>query len=475
MQRESTGFLYALWLIAAVGLLLIVRPWELYFLADDFIYISKAPELNYLYRTAFRPVSDLTLLSDYWLWGKNAAGYHFTNFLLHLLASVLAGVLGYRLSQATKNSAAKAVGALVAIIFLVYPFVSESVFWIVGRGGSLSTIFMLLALIFLLGKKQSHLNIAAIWALQVLALLTYETSWLLPAISTTMLLLLPSQNPATQNQKRITVIGLWALLMASFILRKITIGHWVGSPYLNTDKFEMSPATWLYNYATGFFRSFIHPSESSQVFMLSAVFVALVILLALWCYRHVLLGKNIWSWLIISFLLALLPVALLGVSTHTSESERFLYWPAVFLCLLLALVLAGIAKPVLRYSILFFYVLGGLWGFHQSSKVYHLASQWNRTSVEALQQHPGIYTSIVAENLPQHYKGGFMFRLGFEDAVKWLAPKTQADTIVVLSTQELVEPKPLRYLHPTNTMGRQAPLRIIWTDNTLQLIAPSTD
>ncbi len=258
-------------------------------------------------------------------------------------------------------------------------------------------------------------------------------------------------------------------------MRKIAIGHFVGSPYLNTDKFEISPQTWLYNYATGFFRSFIHPSESSKAFMVMAGLVALLLLIAAWRYRRVLLGKNVWSWLIISFLLALLPVALLGVSTHTSESERFLYWPAVFLCLLLALALASIAKPVLRNSLLFLYVLGGLWGFHQSSKVYHLASHWNRTCIEALQQHPGIYSSIVAENLPQHYKGGFMFRLGFGDAVKWLAPKTLADTIIVQSTQEIVEPKPLRYLHPTNTMERQAPLQIIWTDNTLQFIAPSKD
>src|SRR3954447_18209427 len=64
------------------------NPFALYFQNDDFIHIPLSERGVLLQRNAFRPVCDISIIIDYWLWGKNARGYHFTNLLLHTVACV---------------------------------------------------------------------------------------------------------------------------------------------------------------------------------------------------------------------------------------------------------------------------------------------------------------------------------------------------------------------------------------------------
>ena len=83
----------------------------------------------------YLPLTLLSLSLDYWLYGLNPAGYHFSNTLLHFINSLLV----YQLVLRTTKSG---VGAFWAsLIFLVHPVQVESVAWIPERKNLLSFFF----------------------------------------------------------------------------------------------------------------------------------------------------------------------------------------------------------------------------------------------------------------------------------------------------------------------------------------------
>ncbi len=173
--------------------------------------------------------------------------------------------------------------------------------------------------------------------------------------------------------------------------------------------------------------------------------------------------------LISSFLVALAPVALLGVSTHTTESERFLYLPSVFLCCWVVMLVVGIQRSVQRI------IAGGgiallcFCGYTNAVRPFHLASQWNRSAVSAMASIQPAAKVIVAENLPQHYKGGYMFRLGFPDAMHWLANDHGKDTIIVKSTMIVDEAKPLKVVNNVLPQSKVDTIHLRWSQDSLYI------
>src|SRR5437867_625127 len=65
------------------------NPFALYFQNDDFIHIPLSANGVLLQHNTFRPVCDISIMLDYWLWGKTASGYHLTNLVLHIIACVV--------------------------------------------------------------------------------------------------------------------------------------------------------------------------------------------------------------------------------------------------------------------------------------------------------------------------------------------------------------------------------------------------
>lgn len=87
------------------------------------------------YRSDYLPVTFLSLSIDYWLYGLNPAGYHFSNTLLHFINALLV----YQLVLRTTKSGTGAFWA--SLIFLVHPVQVESVAWIAERKNLLSFFF----------------------------------------------------------------------------------------------------------------------------------------------------------------------------------------------------------------------------------------------------------------------------------------------------------------------------------------------
>jgi len=88
----------------------------------------------------YRPLVTLSYALDHALWGNFAGGYHLTNVLMHVLATVLLALL------CRQAGAGRPVACLLATIFAVFPRLTESVAWISGRTDVLAAVFGLGAL-----------------------------------------------------------------------------------------------------------------------------------------------------------------------------------------------------------------------------------------------------------------------------------------------------------------------------------------
>jgi len=89
----------------------------------------------------WHPLTWISLMIDHELWGLNPGGYHLTNVLLHLAATLLLFAGLRRLTGAVVQS------AFVAALFALHPLHVESVAWIAERKDVLSGCFWMLTLL----------------------------------------------------------------------------------------------------------------------------------------------------------------------------------------------------------------------------------------------------------------------------------------------------------------------------------------
>jgi tetratricopeptide (TPR) repeat protein len=93
------------------------------------------------YASNWHPLTWLSHILDYQIYGLNAGGHHLTNILLHTANTLLLFALLLRLTGATWRSAA------VAALFAWHPLHVESVAWAAERKDVLSSLFFLLTLL----------------------------------------------------------------------------------------------------------------------------------------------------------------------------------------------------------------------------------------------------------------------------------------------------------------------------------------
>lgn len=89
----------------------------------------------------WHPLTWLSLMADYELYGLHPGGYHGTNVLLHIFNTLLLLFLLGRMTGALWRS------AIVAALFAVHPLHVESVAWIAERKDVLSALFWMLAML----------------------------------------------------------------------------------------------------------------------------------------------------------------------------------------------------------------------------------------------------------------------------------------------------------------------------------------
>ena len=88
----------------------------------------------------YHPLTMISLMLDYQLYGLHPGGYHFTNVLVHAASAVLLFLILRQMTGAFWRS------ALVAAVFAIHPLRVESVAWVTERKDVLGAFFFMLTL-----------------------------------------------------------------------------------------------------------------------------------------------------------------------------------------------------------------------------------------------------------------------------------------------------------------------------------------
>ena len=100
--------------------------------SSDFIVAEKSGH--------WHPLTWLSLMLDYQIFGLNPHGYHLINLLFHVMNTILLFLIFHRMTKKLWPS------AFVACLFAIHPLHVESVAWIVERKDVLSTFFWMLTM-----------------------------------------------------------------------------------------------------------------------------------------------------------------------------------------------------------------------------------------------------------------------------------------------------------------------------------------
>jgi Tfp pilus assembly protein PilF len=93
-----------------------------------------------LFASNWQPLTWLSLMLDYKMYGTGAGGYHVTNVLIHLVNTLLLFLIFGRMTGRLWQS------GFVAALFSVHPLHVESVAWVMARKDVLSAMFWLLTM-----------------------------------------------------------------------------------------------------------------------------------------------------------------------------------------------------------------------------------------------------------------------------------------------------------------------------------------
>lgn len=350
----------------------------------------------------WHPLTWISLMLDYQLYGLNAAGYHLTNVLLHAATAILLFLVLQQMTGALWPS------AFVAALFAVHPMQVESVAWVTERKDVLSGLFFVLTLGAYLGyvrRPFSILRYLAVVALFALGLMAKAMLVTLPFL----LLLLdywPLGRMGSTPGATVSAAGnlrpqnLWRLILEKvplFALAAVCCAAtlWIQGESLAPN--ERVPLLWrignaaisyvvylaTFCYPAGLAVLYPPPSPDGLIWKVSAAGLVLAsisaaALLARRRYPYLLVG---WFWFL-GMLVPVIGVVQVGLQT---VADRFTYLPQIGLGIALAWGMADAACrwPGRRWvcvaagSVMLAVFMGCAW--HQASFWRDSESLWTHT------------------------------------------------------------------------------------------------
>ncbi len=373
----------------------------------------------------FRPLSDLTFRLTYLLGGTDAGIHRSFNVVVHGFNAFLLYVLCRQWSFAGGSF-------LAGLLFLVHPFHQESIVWLVGRESALGTSSILLGLVIAGSALAPILRLLLMALVLILGSLCYEGSLLLFPLA---MVAAWSRIMPQWPRWRPIVLTLGTTTIVYLLLRMITVGVEDGG-YLHGLPPRDVTALFL-RIPKAIARLFIPPEHvfSVQAVRVASVSSAVVLLTGYILYvhrrkEHSALRARIIVWFM--FLLIALSMAVMGgVSTMTSESDRFLYLPSAFLCGLAGLLLFRSKRSFVRWGLFVVLAVGCLWQTSRNHRNWRTASAMTMQCIEHLPPIPE-NGYLWVSGLPGDHGGAFIFRNGFPEAMD-LNGRNGARIIVVPS------------------------------------------
>lgn len=450
-----------------------------WFLSDDFYLIGRAAREGLYWTwgrgvgTFFRPVTALTYVASYALWGFAPLGYHLSNVILHGTNAFLVTLLCLALFRLRPvfSGDARPVAVLAGIIFLLLPSHSESVSWISGRTDLLAAFFTLLALLAFchylalgIGSRQAEAGGQPPPASQR----TFEPrtrflrrfAWLALTVIALALGMLSKESVLTAPFM-VLILGLWAgarsgawkrtavgpalsFLAATAVLavylyfRSRATGVTLQPLSSGASVTYLAEGVWYgFRDVARIFLPALPPGslrllQSNVAWVACAVFVgALGALVSL--RRRRLQGRwvALWIALLACLACAVLPVFGFKMPFYTTEGERFLYLPSVFGAIILASMLRWLLS-----SRRLFVAAGALLVVLYALTLQYVNSRWATAAALSKGLAAGVRLSAAADrvivlNVPDNYLGAYIYRIGFGDALVTFRDQSKPPVYVV--------------------------------------------
>ncbi len=428
--------IYVLAFLVLLGLLVYAPILDTTFFSDDFTVLYRLTKVNFNTGSFFRPLSDASIYLDYIFYGTRADGFHVSNVLIHAATAFLCYLAAVEFFKLTAPGSAshKFYASICAVLFLVYPFHSEAVVWVVGRGVLLAASFSILSLyIYLKAKGNGYFLLAAFC--YFISLFGYESPVLLPVIILIIELLCKRWSRSSIR----ALLPFAVAALAYLFVRFMQLGDIAG----NHQYFSLSSSLrqLLLNVFRLIERSMLPPMQNS---LLAIVTIGAVVTSGLLMYcskqRPAVMHKRMLSY-VLMYAVSLLPVITVGIDTHDTEGERFLYFPSFFFVLMTVQLLyvwfEKSNKSRIPAAIIFVYCLF----FLEIS-----LSNWVKASgiIRSITAHPERYYTkgiLYVIDLPDNYRGAFIFRNGFEQAFRLQNQPLHVKKVVVLSSLHINHPQ----------------------------------
>ncbi len=390
-----------------------------WFLSDDYVLIGEiarsGPYPTWGRDTGgfLRPLTILSLSADCGIGGLSPLCYHLTGMLLHLLCSVGVCLLA---REAFGHEPGGGPAALAAgLLFGVLPSHSEPLCWISGRADLLAGLFGIFSVLAYLRSLRLKSRAWGAGAVLLLALGLGAKESLV-----TLPLVWPASGLAAgrrPGRRGLATAAAGMLVLGGYLAaRKLVLGAFIGGLGSARHLALIGPGV-IGNLARYMLRVFVPPLDEPWA---AAASGAMLLLLAGWALAALIRGRLrmkglraplLWG---LCFLAALIPVLSLAIGVMDTQSERYLYFPGVFAVIgLVALARRALGTGAAGWFLAALTVVSAA-GLYSTSRRWDAAAGLSRRlSAEAARLEA---SSDVIINLPDHYRGAYVFRNGLEEA-----------------------------------------------------------
>jgi hypothetical protein len=412
--------LFLLFLFIATAFFIYTPVLHHFFVSDDFKVLYRVTKQRIIIIPGFfRPLSDISILVNYLTGGLNPVFYNSFNILIHGINSFLLFLLSIKIGRKIlDNSNTFYFAILSSVFFICYPFHNEAVVWMLGRGSGMACMFALSGFLCYYEIKKNNLKIAASCFCYFISITAFESTIIFP-LMLWLLLLLEKQNSKILRNWAFAFIFTFCLHL---IIRYLLSGSILGS--YGNDFFHTGIKKYFLNIAKTGGRLILPPSNNTL--LSESVFILLILYTFYYFIKHIRqIRKNeIWrttailsSMLVISCIVPLVG----GVSTRTSESDRLLYFPSVFVCMTWAFVIVfQVTHKNLQRLLIFSTIVYNLFFLELNNLNWRKASSVTSSIVEKANEETrsGNSGRIFFVNIPDEIEGAYVFRMGFSDAMK---------------------------------------------------------
>ena len=355
-----------------------------------------------------------TFLADNFLGGINPLGYHITNILLHLCNTILATYTFRLLLKFTVLDELKARNAyyIFFFLFLLSPVHSEPLCYLLGRAGLVVTLFCILSLLFFLKAnfKSTGLLIISL-GFFLLALFSYEISWTFPVIILLTANYLKQYRPLNSKKIFIYVAPFFIVFAVWFLVKIVFLNQLKITPYGNDVFALLNPLRLTKNIIVLFFRNILPPFENTTVFVALSIITAAVFVYIFTILKNKNTPLLFFALLIvISCFLAYLPAVVFGVSSHNSESERYIYFSSVFAIMFLALAISLLRNQQTAKVVVITCCFVYAYFLFATINNYIQGGQFSQNYLKLLAKEQTNFKYVYLINQPSQYKGALLFR-----------------------------------------------------------------